>query len=58
MIPTKYQFNNRQRQRIPSTDSSTSDDIEQYSPAPNEYVFTESDHSSNVCVIQFCYRKN
>lgn len=48
MIPTKYQFNNRQRQRIPSTDSSTSDDIEQYSPAPNEYVFTESDHSSNV----------
>lgn len=48
MISMKYCFNNRQRQRVPSTDSSASEEADPYGPSSNEFVFIEDNHGSNV----------
>jgi len=47
----KYSFNNRQRQRVPSIDSSTSEDTDPYGPASNEYIFNEENHGSKVTIV-------
>lgn len=47
MISVKY-YNNRQRQRLPSTESSASDEVLDCGPSSNEYVFLGKYHAANV----------
>ncbi|XP_065223954.1 kelch-like protein diablo [Planococcus citri] len=45
----KYPFNNRQRQREPSTDSSVSEDLDHsHGPSSSEYVVTDVNHASYI----------
>ncbi|KAK7593017.1 hypothetical protein V9T40_007769 [Parthenolecanium corni] len=47
MISVKY-YNNRQRQRLPSTESSASDEVLDCGPSSNEYVFLGKYHAANI----------